>query len=1007
MIEKAKIQDIPFVDGLPNPESRPDQARIDWIKRGECMDGAVSATDNGGPLNRPSVEVQKNVKQVQDNVVTMNDKMAEVIDLVNIHSDILDQTDNLDLIETVQRHSDEIETLNFAVVQNSERFDEVDKRSKKNEENIGVPPLHDESDRTVREELEWQKTEMGSYPGFDYNGMPDIDSTGSGMKQRIINNSMAISNHQGRINTLETNWNNSDVGSLTKEVQNLRSEVGPRKDAQLGHNIYERLNTGERELSGVKTDLTAVNDQIGLNTFPRPGAVTLIELVDSNTGKINKNIQDIATHGERILVVEQDIGSDILAGSLKYNQKVMLKDIKDLYTIVGKTNSEGLRYSVVQLETEIGADGTPGTVKNRILLTEQGIRDLNIQIDELNDVLGVGSGSSGSFSERVSELELQMNGDPNGVNDYEKAGVYRIAYEIYNSKPIADAADADLYYRTKDAWVKVGSKDVTLADNVKITSAAGNIVGVKDGKTFVGELTKPLEILSTVEKFKFKDKIQIAVGDQEKDAISGTMVGNKVSLAIGQSDSIVDLKGEIKVNGVMLGDGNVKDLLDSQDGLYYRRKGTWVRSDNEQTPISDLIRNSYDPSGAVLSSYSVVSTTPTSMRFGDFTIPSELSNVSKIITHGLELIQNDSVAMSVDSGRINFGRPAFINDKKIWTDATDAPSDGEYYARRDGVWEKIDPTGTGGGNGVGEAPDDLNYYVRSNFKWIALGSTDVKMSDGISVKWETSVPNNFTGIEYKKADNKISVGGSGADVELLGVVRSFVLGENSEIRQKAGSVISPLIVKDTDGDIFIGDSDANKSIILRATEAPKAQIGTKLVDLWHSDMDAPSDGKNYGRKDGQWAAFEVNRTLDIILNNGFSYKVADASGKLMTVATSGASNLIELGQKDTLMNINSTIRSFKMDNKVVIKSVDATGDVDIIGMNDDIINLGSVTKKLKVKTSELTVNDQKVWTQADDAPSDGAKYARMNGKWEKSYTYGSSAPNSVGAKEGDVYFQFM
>lgn len=1016
MIEKNKVNGLPFVDGVPNPEERPDQTRVDWAKNCERATGAETAIGNEGTLNRAGVAIQKNVVQVHTDLKSVNSTVDELIDTVNTHSEIIGQTDNLDLIKTVQKHTDEIETLNFAVTQVSDHVDSMTEQVKTNTDNIGGVPAHDESGRNVRQELEWQKNEMGSYPGFDYNGMPDIDSEGTGMKLRIINNSMAISNHQGRINELETNWNMSDVGSLTKEVQNIRQEVGPRKDMVVGHNLYSRMKEAEKNLTGNDTDIEALNTHTGLASFPRPNANTLVTLVDLNETNIKLLDKRTETSEDKIVIIERQIGSESQSGSIIFNQKALTLKVDEIGNIVGKNNSEGLRYSVVVLEEELGADNTPGTVKNRIMLTEQGIRDLHISVDALNDALGIGSSSAGTFSERVQELELQMNGDAAGINDFEKKGVYKIAYDIFMASPIADVADSFQYVREKGGWVKLGEKDILLADGKSITGVNGNVIK-SDGNVIklgrddarislegvVSEINTERLTIATMQHngaFRYNNFVTSSIDADDKSVFSVGVVGSKV-----------DLQGDILINGAPLGRGNVIDVPAGIPGLYVRVNGSWIRTDERTTPIKHMISQSYNVDGDVIpdSEFDVINIDDTAkvIKFGDVKAKTEIIGLSQIKSNAFEIVDDTSMTMKVDIGRINFGKTTYVNNSKVWTDAMDAPSDGEYYARRDGVWEKVDPTGTGTGSGVGEAPNDDNFYLRSKFKWTALGASDIKMDSAVALKWESSAPGNFTGLTYLKDSNELILGGAGAVLDLQGDLKTFVISSDSVINQRDGATVGSVISKDSDKNLFIGDSAVNKSIILRSKEAPKAQVGDKLVDLWTSEMEAPSDGKMYGRKDGVWSPFEVNRTLDVVLNHGFGYKVVDTKNKILTVATAGTDNLIELGQKDTLININSTIRRIELDNKVQVTAKDGSNSITLIGMNDSAIEIGAVNKSLKISASAMTINGEAVWTNAIDAPSDGAKYTRMNGKWEKAYTYGADAPNSVGAVEGDVYYQFM
>lgn len=1017
MIEKNKVNGLPFVDGVPNPEERPDQTRVDWAKNCERATGAETAISNEGTLNRAGVAIQKNVVQVHTDLKSVNSTVDELIDTVNTHSEIIGQTDNLDLIKTVQKHTDEIETLNFAVTQVSDHVDSMTEQVKTNTDNIGGVPAHDESGRNVRQELEWQKNEMGSYPGFDYNGMPDIDSEGTGMKLRIINNSMAISNHQGRINELETNWNMSDVGSLTKEVQNIRQEVGPRKDMIVGHNLYSRMKEVETSLAGNDTDIEALNTHTGLASFPRPGAATLVKLVDLNADALQRVTERTQASEDKIVVIERQIGSESQSGSIIFNQKALTLKVDEIGNIVGKSNSEGLRYSVVVLEEELGADNTPGTVKNRIMLTEQGIRDLNISVDALNDALGIGSSSAGTFSERVQELELQMNGDPSGVDLFEKQGVYKIAYDIFMASPIADVADSFQYVREKGAWIKLGDKDISLADGKGIKSSKGNVVSVLDKTVTVGFDGADVKIEGVITDAKIKEELVIAAmqpnGVLRYSSLANASVGtdDSTTIALGQANIKLDLQGDIRVNGFPLGQGNVIDVPAGIPGLYVRVNDSWIRTDERTTPIKHMISQSYNEDDDVISGseFDVINIDDTAkvIKFGDAKAKTEIIGLSQIKSNAFEIVDDTSVTMKVDIGRINFGKTTYVNNSKVWTDAMDAPSDGEYYARRDGVWEKVDPNGTGTGSGVGEAPNDDNFYLRSKFKWTALGASDIKMDSAVALKWESSAPGNFTGLTYLKDSNELILGGAGAVLDLQGDLKTFVISSDSVINQRDGATVGSVISKDSDKNLFIGDSAVNKSIILRSKEAPKAQVGDKLVDLWTSEMEAPSDGKMYGRKNGVWSPFEVNRTLDVVLNHDFGYKVVDTKNKILTVATAGTDNLIELGQKDTLININSTIRRIELDNKVQVTAKDGANSINLIGMNDSAIEIGAVNKSLKISASAMTINGEAVWTNAIDAPSDGAKYTRMNGKWEKAYTYGADAPNSVGAVEGDVYYQFM
>jgi hypothetical protein len=1009
MIEKKDIQALPFVDGTPDPTTRPDQTRINWIKNGECSDGAQSSIGNEGSLNRAGVSVQKNVVEVQKNVETVKTSLDEVIDQVNKHNEILNQADDLDLIQTVQKHDEEIETLNFAVVQNSERFDEIAKVAHKNTEEIGVVPSHDTAERSVREELEWQKTEMGSYPGFDYNGKPNLDSRGSGMKSRIINNSMAISDHNARLNEIENNWQTSDIGSLTREVQSIRSEVGPKDQKVPGHHIYDRLKKVENVASAGQTDVQSLNKHTGIASFPRGSTLTLIDLVDSQSGDLTKLANTIRATDSRLVIVEQQIGDANESGTILYNQKVVMKDVSDLHDIVGKSNSEGLRYSVAVLETEIGSDSTPGTVKNRILLTEQGIRDLNLHIDEINDILGVNSNSAGSFSDRVTELELQMNGDVNGHDDFEKQGVYPYLAELYNNKPVIDTEDDKYYIRTKDSWVEIGTTDIDMRDSVlKINGE--NFAKWNNSEIEIGEQGTSLSVKGQVKDLTFVNTIKMMFVDSQEEILREFVNHDKSSgqetLTIGDANIVTNVIGQtVLVNGEDLSKNSIPDVFD--DGIYMRRKGDWV--DTEQTlQFKHIVThdgtNVFDYQDGKSDDEN---TRSVSLTFGSDDIPTIIKGVSEIHTKNLRIESDTDVIFEVGADKINIvDKPVYVGSNRVLTEADDAPNDNDYYARYKGTWAKINASGGGSGGGIEDVPNNTLQYVRSGQKWSVLGEVPIEMKSDIALQWETQ-SNNFTGLMYNKTSNKLSLGGSGAKVDILSDVTTLNIDSDVSINQRSGSGLSTLIMTDSDKNIFIGDRDNHKELVLRSMEDPSVQTVDGKFKIWHSGNDAVEDGQIYGRKNGEWVVFSVNRTQDVILNNGYSFKVVDSNNKLMSVATSGANNLIELGQADALMNIRSTVRLLNLDDKVRLTSTEGSSKINLIGKSDDLITISDVSKKVRIDGSELRFNDKRVITEADDAPADGFKYVRQDKKWSKAYDYGSNAPSSTGAKEGDIYFQYM
>lgn len=992
MIEKKDLNALPFVDGVPDPVQRPDQERIDWVKNGECISGAETSTSNEGSLNKAGVSIQKNVEEVQDNVYKVKSSLDETIDIVNRHSDIISQSEDNDLIQTVKKHTDEIETLNFAVTQNADRFDSLAETVEKHTNEIGVVPSHDTSERTIRDELEWQKTEMGSYPGFDYNGKPNVDSRGTGMKNRIINNSMAISQHNARLNELENDWQSSDIGTLTKEVQNLRVEMGPASDKILNHPVYERVKNLETARDKSTNDISEIETQIGKNTFPRENAETLVSLVDLNQATIKILNAALENSNDRILVIEEYVGTDSTPDTILYNQKVVMKDVSDLYSIVGKSNSEGLRYSVAILETEIGSDAEIGTVKNRILLTEQGIRDLKVQLKSLSDAIDVDGSDSGTITDRVSILELQLNGDENSESEFEKTGVYTFVEDLYNTKLVQDVSDDKIYARTSGGWKEIGTFD--LVSNKRILIANQPVMDL-DTDLIFGVSGVELDLKSSLKNADIRDKVSISVKDEQQVIASDLAVYEKtdsgMKISIGATTDDLDLLGKkVTINGLDILQDVVEDVNES--GTFLREDGAW-KSITGDFPLGGIT----SPTGT-----KVFSNTDSETVLGS-EIPLNIVGLKTAkVAEDFEISSSDSSVLKLNENSIVAGKALYVNSDRVITSADDAPSDDNYYARYKGTWAKV-TQGGGGSGGFPDVPNDHKSYVRKDQSWLELGNEPITMFDSLPVQWRVN-ENNLTGISYSSETNKITVGGSGAVISIDGNSDSISFIEGASILQKVGNSKYTVLTTDTDKNLILGDKD-NTSVIIRSNKEPQIRINNDQFKIWHSGDDAKHDGQLYSRKDGLWVVSTVNRTQDVVLNNGVGFKVIDTKNKMMTLATSGADGIIELGDATAGINIRSVVKSINLDNKVNLTS--GSNKVNLIGLNDDSVNIGFAGGKIGIQGSELSFNGNKVITSADDAPSDGFKYSRQNKGWAKVYGYGADAPTSVGAKEGDIYFQYM
>ena len=109
---------IPFVDGVPTEDTN--QQRIKWIMNGETLDAAKTKTSNEGVLNQTGVQIQQNIVQLNDDGIIHNDKINEVIDVVNQVVQNLGAIGDTDIIETVNQSVADIVVLKQDVQENKD-----------------------------------------------------------------------------------------------------------------------------------------------------------------------------------------------------------------------------------------------------------------------------------------------------------------------------------------------------------------------------------------------------------------------------------------------------------------------------------------------------------------------------------------------------------------------------------------------------------------------------------------------------------------------------------------------------------------------------------------------------------------------------------------------------------------------------------------------------------------------------------------------------------------------
>ncbi len=405
------LVDLPYVDGPPDAG----QSRIEWIKNDEEITGADTKYGSEGVMNRPIVEVQRNVEALDVNIKTIASSLNTANEDIKVIQGILDVSGDVDALAQIGQNTQDIDVIKVTVQTHASELNDLNEHIDANTDDIGV--YNQETDsvyRTVRNDLLWIKNELGQYTGQDINGVPTPGNDSTGMKRRIMTNSSVIVDHGVRLTDLETKFADSDVGSLTIEVEHLREEMGPRTSFTTP--VFSRLSSIDLTLSRQNADLDGIKQSIGY-----PNTTSIITTTNANSSAINDINLELNQSGgikPRLTTVETAIGGDDLPTTIQGRIKLNTDAIGALNTVVGSDSSSGLRFNVSWLNNVVGVDasgGKPepdGSLLYRTRELEGTISGMSNDIQNIQTDVGTNStGIKGS----VNTLNTLINGtNPNG-----------------------------------------------------------------------------------------------------------------------------------------------------------------------------------------------------------------------------------------------------------------------------------------------------------------------------------------------------------------------------------------------------------------------------------------------------------------------------------------------------------------------------------------------------------------------------------------------------------------
>lgn len=415
-----ELKELPFVDSVPDEG----QERISWIKNGEEILGASTKYGNDGSMNRPIVSVFKNVEVLDENVGILKTAIETSQKDIKTIQGVLDVSGDIEALSQISVNKNDISNLKTLTSEHTDILTGTNNTVDKIIADIG--PFNDEENsvyRTIRNDLLWIKQELGQYSGQDINGLPVVGNASTGMKHRIITNSTLLSSQGIRLSELETKFTESDVGSLTVEVGKLRDELG-NKPVDFGPNIYNRLNTIDDKQTLIISDIAEIKSSIGY-----PENVSIITEINNNKSSIeaiNNELNQSEGVKQRLTAIETSIGSDDIPSSIKGKIKNHTTSIESLNGIVGENTSSGLRANVSWLNQIVGTDssgGQPspsGSLLNKVSVIEGEVSVLNNNVQNIQ--VEIGNNRTG-IKGQVIELTSLINGNNPDGSTVEERGL--------------------------------------------------------------------------------------------------------------------------------------------------------------------------------------------------------------------------------------------------------------------------------------------------------------------------------------------------------------------------------------------------------------------------------------------------------------------------------------------------------------------------------------------------------------------------------------------------------
>lgn len=550
---------IPFVDGVPDDATT--QTKIIWIKNGETLDGSPDKVSNTGSLNRTGVNIQQNAVQLEQNTITHNDKINEVIDQVNLITENIDAIGDESVIKKVNQLDKDVQALTLSNTQTQNKVAQLTLSVNAQNDEIGqYDPEKDPKHRTIRNDIIYIKKEVGSYPGFNVDGDVDPSSTGTGLKYRVLSNQRAISMQETRITKLEDDWALSEVGQLTEEVKELRAEMGDSGLATT-RSIYARIKILEDGSIVMQNELDAINSYIGRTSGSTSSINDRVNSLENSVSSLATQINDPVTGiTAQIATINGQIGTASAQGSIRYDIADTKRRLMDMEMILGESGDDGLQGQVAILTGDVGEDSDPTSIKGRLSVVEGELRTNTSALWELQGIVGNSSSGLVATSQQINK---EIYGDGVSSDPVTRAGLKKTTRNLFTQ--VGDNAEgnetgiyaliADLNKRVED--LEALNIAQALADRVTIEDLNAKLA------LYIKEADADLRYESKNPPLSFGTNL---TGDTEYTT------GDPLSLSVTMTGGVSPLSYQWTKNGVNVGTNantfTIDSLQPSDSGTY-------------------------------------------------------------------------------------------------------------------------------------------------------------------------------------------------------------------------------------------------------------------------------------------------------------------------------------------------------------------------------------------------------------------------------------------------------